>query len=84
MKDKPKLNVAVDDLLTSDNPEDVKAAEGYTTCDIDSVVAFLDDPQAISTDMNFEVNPSAITNLRDSVHLHYQGRQCISTQTACW
>jgi hypothetical protein len=82
MKDKLKLNPAIDDLLTSDNPEDIKAAEGNTTCDIDSVVAFLDDLSAINADMKFEVNPSQITNLRDSVHLHYKGK-AVHKHTNC-
>lgn len=46
MKDKLELNPAIDDLLKSDDSEDIKTAEGNTTCDVDSIIAFLEDLRA--------------------------------------
>jgi hypothetical protein len=82
MKDKLELNPAIDDLLMSDDSKDIKAAEGNTTCDIDSIIAFLDDLGAIKADMKFEINPAQITNLRDSVHLHYKSK-AVHKHTNC-
>ena len=48
--------------------------KGHTTCDLDSVVRYLKDLRAIKSHVNIEINPSAMTNLQDSVHLQSSGK----------
>src|SRR5436190_11007741 len=73
-EDRPYLDVGKNDFVDSKDQDESSIGKGHTTCDLDSVVGYLKDLRTIKSHVNIEINPSAMTNLQDSVHLQCSGK----------
>lgn len=82
-KEKPVLDVGKNDFVHSKIQQEVEAAKGHTTCDIDSVIAFLDNLSIIRSSVEFVFKPSQMMNLKNSVHLSYRGKSCHHITNCC-